>query len=155
MLKVSRILSATVFYHGRGLTRPYTGKYIFLTADPAYASGYSDGKTIQVYKLKIHENELFSLRKAGDLSALTTAMNNPEATQSIMKASSHGEMDWAAYSNIASDDHDDGESLLKSLGFKGIWLSERTGINSILLFDQNDADYVKDIPAVFRKPMDT
>ena len=152
MIKTSRILKALTFYHGRNMTRPYTGKYLFLTSDPAYASQYSDGKTIQTYDLKVPLGKIFSLRKADDLSKLSQAMNNPEAVKSMMGASNNGELDWAAYSNICNEEHGDAESLLKSLGYEGIWLNERAGVNSILLFDQNNATLVGTEPAVFKNP---
>ena len=153
MLKVSRILNATVFYHGRNLTRPYTGKYIFLTADPAYASLYSGGQDLQIYELNIPEAKIFSLRKADNLTQLAKATSsNPQIMKSITDASLQGEMDWAAYSNIATEEHEDAESLLKSLGFHGIWLNERPGVNSVLLFDQHDAKLVGTNPPVYKKP---
>lgn len=152
MLKVSRILTAVTFYHGRGMTRPYIGKYLFLTSDPAYASRYSQGGSIQVYELNVPISKIFSLRKADNLEQLVRAMNNPEAVKSMMNASTNGELDWAAYSSICSEEFGDAESLLESLGFRGIWLSERADIDSVLLFDQHDANLVDEEPAKYIKP---
>ena len=152
MIKVARILIALTFYHGRKMTKPYTGKYLYLTSDPAYASRYSDGQSIETYELTIPPGKIFSLRKVEDAAALAKAMNNPEAMQSMSRASTNGELDWAAYSSICNEEFGDGEALLENIGFRGIWLNERSGINSILLFDQHDAKLTGTLPAVYKNP---
>lgn len=150
MLKVSRILTALTLYHGRNLSRPYTGKYIFLTPDPGYASQYSDGKTIQTYELIVPPAQIFSLKNAGDLAKLSEAVNNPQVMKSIMNASTTGELDWSAYGNIHNDQFEEAEDLFRSLGYKGVWLGERAGITSILIFDQKDVRLTGNQPAKYK-----
>ena len=52
------------------------------------------------------------------------------------------ELDWAALSYVSSDEYDMPEDLFMHLGFLGIRLKEREGIESIYIFDQNKLKFM-------------
>ena len=151
MIKTSRILQAQVFYHGQSRHRNPRGGSLYLTPNPAYASNYSGGGPIEVYEITAPMNKIFTLRKVNDMDALQKSITDDQIWKSITNASSNGELDWAAYHNIANDQYDDASQLLKSLGYRGVWLSERPGIKSVLLFNAKDATKIGEEPAQFRK----
>lgn len=132
-----------IYYHGRTKNRPYRGEYIFLSDDMEYAASYSDMKIVFSYTLNIPESKLFSFLNPAHKKLLAQAIG-PQAMHSI-EQSSRGEMDWAALNSVANDDYEMGEDLIESLGFRGIKLSERPGINSVYLFHQSDATQLEEI----------
>ena len=139
----SKTPGQTIYYHGRTNNRPYRGEYIFLSDDMGYAASYSDMKIVYAYTLNIPESKLFSLLNPAHKKLLAQAIG-PQAMHSI-EQSSRGEMDWAALNSVANDDYEMGEDLIESLGFRGVKLSERPGINSVYLFHQSDATPIKEI----------
>lgn len=153
------IKDAKVYYHGRAGRTNYGGSHIYLTDNPHYAMGYSDGKTIKAFRLKVPSASIFSISDPKHRALLAKHVF-PEAMRSIVASAQDGEMDWSALSNIQNEDHDEPEELLAMLGFKGVFLHERQWADSLYLFDQRDAQFIKDIditnPAIgaYRTKMD-
>ena len=133
-----------LYYHGRQLgNRPYTGNYIFITDNLGYASGYSDGKELYTYTIPFDENKLFSIRNPKHRQLLSGAGVSSEAIQAIIRDSGpNQEIDWAALSYIGTDEFDMPEDLLMNLGFLGVRLKERQGIESIYIFDQKNLKFM-------------
>ena len=138
------IKDAKVYYHGRGGSRPFTGKYIYLTDNPHYAMGFSDDKIIKAYRLKIPSSSIFSI-KDPQHRALLSANVDPQVMDSVLTASDGHELDWAAINNIANEEYELPEDLLISIGFRGIFLREREWADSLYVFDQKDVEFLKDI----------
>lgn len=59
----------------------------------------------------------------------------------IFQSSTGEEIDWAALSYISTDEFPNAEDLFEHLGFMGIKLKERQGINSIYVFDQTNLTF--------------
>jgi hypothetical protein len=126
-----------LYYQGRTTARPYTGKYIFITDSIGYASGYSDGEKLYTYTIPFSEMKLFSIKNPGHLDLLKQFLDR-QTIESILRDSGPGsEIDWAAFGYISTDDYEAGEDLLQYLGFYGVRLKEREGVESIYIFDQD------------------
>ena len=150
MLKVSRILVAQILYQGDNITRPFTGKYLFLTADPAHASEFSPDGDIQKFELNIPMSKIWSLRKINDMEQLVKALNEPELIKEISESSTKGELDLKVYDKIKNPEFSSPENLFQSLGFRGVWLNGN-GVNSIFLFDEKDATYLGKELAIYKR----
>jgi hypothetical protein len=135
------------FYHGRSNDRPYNGDYIFLTPNRDYALGYSRGPNgLHAFRLRIPDAEIFSMKRQDDRVRLESALD-PQTWSSIVESTPVGEeLDWANLGLICNDEWELPEELLAALGYKGTYLKERTGIESIYLFNQSDAEEIQ-IPA--------
>lgn len=138
------IKDAKVYYHGRAGERDYNGNYIFLTDNPHYAMEYSDGKTIKAYRLKIPSSSIFSIKDPAHRALLASHVD-PIVISSLLKGNRDHEMDWNSISYIENEEHEEAEDLLMSLGFHGAFLYEREWADSLYLFDQSDAEFLKDI----------
>jgi hypothetical protein len=131
-----------LYYHGRNIgNRPYSGNYIFITDSLGYASGYSDGKELYTYTIPFDENRLFSIRNAKHLQMLSKYLDEQSIDAIIRDSGSNDEMDWATLSYISTDDYEQPEDLFIHLGFLGIRLKERTGIESIYIFNQDNLKF--------------
>jgi hypothetical protein len=125
-----------LYYHGRSKSRPYTGKYIFITDSLGYASGYSDENKLYVYTIPFNEGKLFSIQNKNHLNLLRKYIDD-YTIKMIFNSSGQGEeIDWAALSYIGTDDFQTPEELFEHMGFLGIRLKERAGIESIYIFDE-------------------
>ena len=147
MIKVSRILTAQIFYRGTSKDRSYRGTHLYLTPDPTYAAVYSKGGPVEVYEIISPMSKIFTLKKVRDLDNLREAMTDDLAWKSIVSASRNGELDWAAYHSIGNEEFDDASRLLSSLGYDGVWLSERPGVKSVLIFDGSNDRKKGEVPA--------
>lgn len=129
----------SIYYHGRSGTSPYKGNYIYLTDNIAYASKYSDNKTLYKYKLKT--DNIFSFKKLKDRKVLKENIGN-YIYDKILNKLRNGEIDWSVVDYISNNEYESPDELLQSLGYKGMYLGERVAVNSIWLFDQEDAEFV-------------
>jgi len=134
-----------IYYHGRKMGgRPYSGKYIFITDSLGYASGYSDGNTLYTYTLPFSEDKLFSIKNPRHLANLRKYIDDYTISM-IFNSSNGGEMDWAALSYIGTDDYETPEELFEHMGFYGIKLQERQGIDSFYVFDESRLNFEGEI----------
>lgn len=134
-----------IFYHGRNNKRPYNGNGIYLTDSFGYAAGYSDGETLYCFKIPFSENLIFSIRNKKHLQLISKYVQREYIDSVLKSAGSTGEMDWATVDYLINDEYELGEELLGSIGFYGMYLNERPGIKSILVFDQSKIDLVDKI----------
>ena len=125
-----------LYYHGRNQNRPYAGKYIYITDSLGYAAGYSDGKELYVYTLPFGENKLFSIKNPMHLRLLNQYIDDYTLSMIFKSSGRNEEIDWAALSYISTDEFENPEDLFEHLGFYGIRLKERAGIDSIYVFDE-------------------
>ena len=135
-----------LYYHGRQLgNRPYTGTYVFITDNLGYASGYSDSEKLFTYTIPFSKDKIFSINNPNHLAKLTDYVDN-QAIQAIQRDSGSGEeIDWAVLGYISNDDYDMPEDLLQHLGFLGVRLKERQGIESIYIFDEKNLNFEGEI----------
>jgi hypothetical protein len=130
------------YYHGRNTgARPYYGKYIFITDSFGYASGYGDGKIVHVYTLPFGDDRLFSIKNPHHLSHLRKYIDDYTISVIFKSSNNDEEIDWAALSYIGTDEFEQPEDLFEHMGYYGIKLKERTGINSIYVFDEKYLTY--------------
>ena len=143
-ITVSNAFNRKLYYHGREMgKRSYTGNYIFITDNLGYASGYSDSKELYTYTIPFDENKLFSIKNKIHRKLLNNAGISTEIINAIIRDSGpNQEIDWAALSYIGTDEFDMPEDLLMHLGFLGVKLKERQGIESIYVFDQNNLKFM-------------
>lgn len=138
------IKDAKVYYHGRDGSRPFSGNYIYLTDNPHYAMEYSDGKVIKAYRLKIPSSSIFSIKNPAHRALLASHVD-PIVMSHLLKGVENREIDWISIGYIENEEHEEAEDLLKSLGFRGIFLYERRWADSLYVFDQKDVEFLKDI----------
>jgi hypothetical protein len=134
-----------VYYHGRNSNRPYFGKYIFITDSLGYASGYSDGNVIHKYKIPFANEKLFSIKNEEHINLLKQYIDDYTIERIIEDSGKNNEMDWAILGYISTDEYEDAEDLFQHLGFYGIRLKEREGVNSIYIFDQDTLEKIGSI----------
>jgi hypothetical protein len=134
-----------IYYHGRKMAgRPYSGSYIFITDNLGYASGYSDGEKLYTYTIPFGDDKIFSIKNPAHLNLLRKQLDD-YTIQQILKASDNSEIDWAALSYIGTDEFENPEDLFQYLGFLAIRLKERTGIDSIFVFDEHNLNFEGEI----------
>jgi hypothetical protein len=63
--------------------------------------------------------------------------------QALLGNVNDGEMDWAGAGDLANSEFEETDDFLKHLGYAGMYLTERTGIKSIYLFDEKDATLIR------------
>lgn len=141
--KYKILAEGKIYYHGRSHTRPYRGKYIYITDSLEYASRYNKDDDIYTYSLPFNEKEkIFSITNKKHLDALKKYVDDYTIEQ-VKKSSGEGEeIDWAALSYISTDDYEEVEDLLKHIGFYGVRLKERTGVESIYIFDESKLKFI-------------
>jgi hypothetical protein len=130
-----------LYYHGRSKSRPYTGKYIFITDSLGYASGYSDENKLYAYTIPFSEDKLFSIRNPKHLNELRQYIDDYTISMIFKSGGNNEEIDWAALSYIGSDEFETPEDLFEHMGFLGIKMKERAGIESIYIFDEKDLHF--------------
>lgn len=130
-----------LYYHGRSKSRPYKGNYIFITDNLGYASGYSDGKELYTYTIPFDQNKIFSIKNSENINLLSKYIDKQSLDAIIRDSGPNQEIDWAVLSYITNDDYDQPEDLLEHLGFLGVRLKERSGIDSIYIFDENNLSH--------------
>ena len=136
--QVSNTINKKLYYHGRKMGgRPYSGSYIFITDNLGYASGYSDGKELYTYTIPFSNEKLFSIKNVEHRLLLSKYVDDESILHMRSDSGPDQELDWATMNYISSDDFDQPENLLEYLGFLGIRLKERTGIESIYIFNEN------------------
>jgi hypothetical protein len=136
-------INKKLYYHGRKMGgRPYSGSYIFITDNLGYASGYSDGKELYTYTIPFSDEKLFSIRNPKHRLLLSKFVDDQSILHMRSDSGPDQELDWAALSYVNSDEFDQPEDLLEHLGFLGIRLKERTGIESIYIFDQKNLKFM-------------
>ena len=122
------------YYHGRSKSRPYYGSHIYITSSLEYASLYSDEGFVYECELLISPSELFSIKNERHRELL-----NKQISQQIMdKFNLQEEIDWAQLSYLCNENFEEPQDLLKHLGFKGVFLKERTNADSLYIFNQED-----------------
>ena len=127
-----------LYYHGRNPgNRPYSGKYVFITNDLGYASGYSDGKILYVFTIPFSEGKIFSIKNPSHEELLRKYTDDQTVDALIRDSGPQQEIDWATLSYISTDEHEDPMELFEYLGFYGVRLKERQGIDSIYIFDES------------------
>jgi hypothetical protein len=138
--------SKKLYYHGRKMGgRPYSGSYIFITDDLGYASGYSDGKTLYSYTMPFGEDKIFSIKNPKHLALLRKYIDD-QTIQAILRDSGSGEeIDWATLSYISTNEFEQPEELFEHMGFLGVHLKERTGIDSIYIFNEKYLKFESEI----------
>ena len=130
-----------VFYHGRNEgSRPYYGNYIFITSSLGYASGYSRNK-IMKYLIPFSSSKIFSINDSNDLKNLSKYVDQQTISAIIRDSGKGNEIDWGALSYLGTDQYESPEDLLEHMGYYGVKLKEREGVESILIFDQNKLKY--------------
>ena len=133
------VQSKKIYYHGRNEgKRPYKGTYIFITDSLEYATIYSDEKKIYKYSIPFSMSKIFSIKNITHRQLLNKYVDDEVIKAIIRDSGANQEIDWGALSYINSDDYDDAEELLQHLGFLGVKLKERQGIDSIYIFNQNN-----------------
>lgn len=130
-----------LYYHGRSKSRPYTGKYIFITDSLGYASGYSDENKLYAYTIPFSEDKLFSIRNKAHLNQLRQYIDDYTISMIFKSSGSNEEIDWAALSYIGTDEFETPEELFEHMGFFGIKLKERANIESIYIFNEKDLHF--------------
>lgn len=120
------------YYHGRSKSRPFYGKYIYITPSPEYAKLYSDDGLIYECELLCDENKIFSILNKDHQKILI----NEFGKELFTKVFDNHELDWAKSGNLCNNNFELFEDFLKHLDFKGIILQERTDSISIFVFDQ-------------------
>lgn len=134
--------NSKIFYHGRkDGRRPYHGNYIYISDSIEYAAGYSDGNKIYKFQIPFSEDKIFSLKNSKHVDILKTITDGQGFKNMFNTAGSGGEMDWTSLQYIYDDEYE-GEEVLENLGFYGVKLNERPGVESILVFDQNKIKHV-------------
>lgn len=129
-----------VYYHGRNERRPYGGHYIFITDSLEYASLYA-GDKVRMYSVPFDQDKLFSIKNPSHVEILRPYLDK-QSLEAIFRNSDGGEMDWAAVGYISNQSFDTEEDLIKHLGFLGMKLQERTGIESLYIFDEKNLKYL-------------
>lgn len=142
--EIDSLNNKKLYYHGRTGSRPYSGTYIFITDSLGYASGNSDGKTLYTYTLPFGDDKIFSIKNPQHLASLRQYIDD-YTIKMIQNASSGGEIDWASLSYIGTDEFEDAVDLFQHLGFYGVRLQERTGIDSIYIFDESKLKFEGEI----------
>ena len=132
-----KVISMKIYYHGRSGSRPYKGRYIYITDSLEYASSYTKG-IAEVYKYSIPFSleKIFSIKNPKHRLLLQQCIDK-RSMDAILKDSGGDEMDWTSLQYISTDDFEDAEELFMHLGFFGIKLRERPGIESIYIFDES------------------
>ena len=139
-------MNKKLYYHGRKMGgRPYSGKYIFITDDLGYASGYSDGKILYTYTMPFDEQKLFSIKNVSHRLLLAKYVDEQTILQMRADSGPDQELDWATMGYMDTDKFDTPEDLLEYLGFYGIRLKERTGIESIYIFNESKLNFEGEI----------
>jgi len=144
--EIDSLNNKKLYYHGRKMGgRPYRGTYIFITDSLGYASGYSDGKTLYTYTMPFGDEKIFSIKNPNHVNMLRKYIND-QSIQAIFRDSGSGnEMDWTALQYINTDEFEDAVDLLAHLGFYGVRLQERTGIDSLYIFDESKLKFEGEI----------
>jgi len=142
---IEEVQGAKIYYHGRNSNRPYKGNYIYLTDSLGYASGYSNGKIIQKYTIPFSMDKIFSILNPRHLNTLRKYMDDASISAIIRDSGRGQEMDWAALNYLGTDDYEMPEDLLQHMGFYGVKLKERQGVESIYVFNQNRVKYIGDV----------
>lgn len=131
------------------------GTYIFITDSLGYASGYSDGKELHQYTIPFSEDKLFSINNKKHVELLRNYVDDYVIKQIIDESGIGDEIDWGTLGYLSTDEFPNEEDLFQHLGFFGIRLKEREGIDSIYIFDESSLNFVGllDItqPAIIKK----
>lgn len=138
--------SDVIYYHGRRVNRTkFYGNNIFITDNKKYAKLYSDGSDIYCFKIP-HKtySKIFSILNQEHFNDIKDTIH-PYALQKIYKTISDGkELEWTDTDVIGSGLDDDFtiDEILSEKGYTGIFLTERENIVSIMIFNQNDIDFI-------------
>lgn len=130
--------SKKLYYHGRSKSRPYTGKYIFITDNIGYASGYSDDNKLYAYSIPFDKNKIFTINNPNHLKLLKKYIDDQTINAIINDSGEGEEIDWATLSYISTDLFEEPEDLFQHLSFYGVRLKERQGIESIYVFNEKN-----------------
>jgi hypothetical protein len=153
--EIDKFLNKKIYYHGRKMSRPYRGTYIFIADSLGYASGYSDGKELHQYTIPFSEDKLFSINNKKHVGLLRDYVDDYIIKQIIDESGVGNEIDWGTLGYLSMDEFPNEEDLFQHLGFFGIRLKEREGIDSIYIFDESNLNFVGllDItqPAIIKK----
>lgn len=133
-------MSEKIYYHGRHGNFPYSGDAIYITADPHYARRYAKNDELYTYSLKFPSDKIFSIKNKRHVDLLRTVVDS-RSVNALLRDSGSGEADWAAISYISTDDYESIEDVLKFLKFKALAVQERTGIESLLVFTEDDLTF--------------
>lgn len=131
------------YYHGRGNSRPYYGKHIYITSSIDYALLYAQDGFIYECELLCGKDKIFSIRNRNNLDLLKLHV----PIEIINKLNLNEEISWEQLSYLSTDKFEEPEELLAFLGFKGISLKERTNVDSLYIFNQEDVHLGKKIKA--------
>lgn len=134
---ISESLQNKTYYSGKTRKAHADGR-IYITDSPEYARVYAAENNLDMYHIPFSDDKLFSIRNTSHLNSLRGLIGD-ENVQHILKSSRPGqEMDWAAIDYISNDDHEESEDILMEMGFLGVKLQERDGIDSILIFNKQN-----------------
>lgn len=141
---ITENINEKIYYHGRKqekAPRSVNDKSIYITDDLNYASDYSDGKSVYMFTIPFDINRIFSIKNKNHLTLLAKIVDK-YAIQSVVKDSGIGnELDWSTLGNISSEDFELPEEVFQHLGFLGIRLQERQGVESIYIFNENQLTF--------------
>jgi len=123
-----------IYYHGRSSSRPFYGKYIYITPSQEYAKLYSNDGFIFECTLLCDEKDLFSILNKEHQKLFI----NEFGSELFSKTYENKELDWAKVSNVSNNNFELFEDFLKHLNFKGLILQERSEYISLYVFDQSN-----------------
>lgn len=139
------VTTSTELFHGRHGETPYGGEGIYLTPDREYAKIYAGSEPLYVYKLNVPTSKIFSFKRSRDVATIRPYFPASH-WQSLLSNLNQGEMDWAGVGDLANSEWETTEEFLTAMGYVGMFVTERTGIYSIYLFDINDATFIRREP---------
>jgi len=140
--QLNKVDQNTLLYHGRHGETPYAEEGIYVTPDKEYAKRYAGDDGLFVFTLNVPEATIFSFRRAVDVNKIKPYFTSSH-WQGILSNLNEGELDWAGVGDLANAEYETTEEFLKALGFKGIYITERTGIFSLYIFDEKDLTFVR------------
>lgn len=130
-----------IFFHGRTSGRPYYGNHIFLTPDVEYAKLYTDGSGGNLYEAKLlfSKDKIFSIKNSDHQSLVLSTFGKGIFNRFDLSE----EIDWSMLDYLSNDEFERPEDFFKSLGFRAVSLKERTGIDSLYVFDSSDVELIE------------
>jgi hypothetical protein len=123
-----------MYYHGRSKSRPYHGKHIYITSSLGYAALYTDSGYAFEVELTFSLDKVFSLQNSSHIELI----KNQFGPSILDKLDLSGELDWSEMNYLSDSKFDTAEEWLQQLGFKAIRLKERTNVESIYVFNNED-----------------
>jgi hypothetical protein len=141
---ITENINEKIYYHGRKqgkAPRSVNDKSIYITDDLNYASDYSDGKSVYMFTIPFDINRIFSIKNKNHLTLLAKVVDKYAISKMVADSGTNNELDWSSIDYISNEDFELSEDILKHLGFLGVKLHERLGIESIYIFNENQLTF--------------